>query len=678
MVARLVLASRALPVVPDAGPRRSDIVSYDNISRIANASDWNYKGTPLNSAQGWNTDWRNSFTRYAAGRADKFRCEWIYTYSESASLNTALRPSFMTGAVNGYIVSTVPEPYGSRKLYGTRALTRGTTNSGTDVTNPVEVARLLGPAPGGTTLDFNMRGVSDWAAQGGFNGILHDEVFGHAQAQYSYGALSATASDGFTGHGSAVNYTTYLRGLYANDAAYAAARDAGTVPAYSLYTVHIAKQCLTYMSEQIKPRASALGMQVGINCFQALPTEHPGTSYLALGVSDYAVSELLPVQYGQSAVIASHRAERIACEDFTVAANVRQYFGSIALHVSSVRGYGRRGAYALQPTLEWIPAPTVTDGPPPTTAWTIPPKVKTAQRTGFAWILALGASPVLPLGVFDLFLQETSFTKYSGYTGLNRTLWSGPIDDYKDLFTWIANNAAILDDFDDAPSVIVAEPMTANFWGPSGASAASTARYYKRVVDLCTPLAKARVPFVVCPVGGDISRLPLSRYTLANALRVVKPTTDSEYTDVFAEIPTGSNVVDLATLMGGDLTQFAPVSVTGERDTNLPVLVNPRVRKDGKALALHCINTDAVDFAGGAGTHHESGAPPGVYRSARSGLVVTLKPWAWLTSKKPVVTWYSPEAGSQGQQLNASVTTAGLEIKLPALLEYGVVLCEFS
>lgn len=676
MVARLVLQMQSLPLVPDAGPRRSDIVSYDNISTVIVNTDWNYKGGPQNSTAGWNTDWRNTHIRYAGTRADKMRLEWSYTTTEALSLNASMRPAYMSGTVNGYITAIVPEPYGTRTLYGARALTRGTTNAGTDVTAPEELARLLGPAPGGSTLKPHMRGVEDWASQG-FTAILHDEVFGHSNAQYSYGALSFTASEGFTGHGSAVNYTTYLRGLYANDAAYAVARDAGTVPGYQAYTVHLAKQALDYLGNKSRAKARTFGMQFGINCFQALPTEHPGTSYVALMYADYAVSELLPTGYFLSADKTLARSDRLAGESFTIAARWQGYFAAISLHLSAFRGYGRRGAYALQPPVDWMPAPTVADGPPPTTAWAVPPKVKAAQRLGFAWVVALGASPVLPLGVFDLALQEPAFTKYTGYTGSNRTLWSGPVDDYKDLFQWIANSAAILDDYEDAPSILVAEPFTSNWWGPSGVAAASTGRYYQRVVGLCLPLTLARVPFVFAPVGGQLSQLPQSRYQFANAMRVVKPTADIEYTDNASTVPVGANVVDQATLLAGDLTQFAPVSVTGERDTNYPLLVNARVRKTGSAMTLHCINTDACDFATGA-AHHDSGAPAGVYRSARSGLVVTLKPWAWLANKRPVVTWHSPEAAIQGQPIATSVTDAGLSIKLPALLEYGVIHLDFS
>ena len=61
MTSPLVTALRALPALSDAGPRRSDIVSYDNVLRIPDAADWNYKGTPLNAGAGWNTDWRNIY-----------------------------------------------------------------------------------------------------------------------------------------------------------------------------------------------------------------------------------------------------------------------------------------------------------------------------------------------------------------------------------------------------------------------------------------------------------------------------------------------------------------------------------------------------------------------------------------------------------------------------------------
>ncbi len=680
MTSPLVTALRALPALSDAGPRRSDIVSYDNVLRIPDAADWNYKGTPLNAGAGWNTDWRNIYLRYAGGRADKLRLEWLYTYGASASLNTVLRPAYVSGAVNGFIVSSVPEPYGSRTLYGARALTRGTTNSAADVTDPTELARLLGPAPAGSTLADNMRGVSDWHVNAPFvNGILHDEALGHASVQFSYGGLSATAVQGFTGHGQAADYRTYLRSLYANDAAYNAARDAGTVPAYSAYTAHLTRQSVDYLAQQCKPRCTSLGYQLGINCFNALATEHPGTSYVCLASADYGLSELLPARYLLRAEDANSRTDRIAAEDFATAVTLRRYFAAISLHVQALRAFGKRGAYALQPPYDWVPQPTSLNGPPPTTAWTVPPRVKCMQRLGFAWLLANGASPIIPLGIFDLFIQNPGgFTSFAGYTGLNRTLWSGPVDDYADLFQWIAARGDILDDYEDAPTVMVMEPLTSNWWGPSAGQAASTSRYYKRVVDLLEPCVSARVPMAVAAVGGAVMALPISRYGVDRVLRAVKPTADNEYTDNNGTVPTGSNVVTAADFISAGVAQWSPVTVAGERDGSRPVLVNARVRRDGKAMTLHCVNTDAMDFGGGGSAHWDSGYPQGAYRAARAGLVVTLKPWAWLAGKRPTVRWFSPESATQGRKLAATVTAAGLEIRLPALLEYGVIALDFA
>jgi hypothetical protein len=225
---------------------------------------------------------------------------------------------------------------------------------------------------------------------------------------------------------------------------------------------------------------------------------------------------------------------------------------------------------------------------------------------------------------------------------------------------------------------MVIEPLTNQWWGPSAGQAASTSRYYKRVVDLIEPCITARVPVAVAAVGGAVMALPISRYGVDKVLRAVKPTADSEYTDNNGTVPTGANVVTAATLIGDGVAQWAPVSVSGERDGSRPVLVQPRVRRDGKAMTLHCINTDAMDFGGGGSAHWDTAYPQGAYRAARAGLVVTLKPWAWLAGKRPTVRLYSPEAATQGRELASIVTPTGLEIRLPALLEYGVISLDFT
>lgn len=681
------LAARVMPALSERGPRHSDIVAYDNMGSVYDASLVRYKGSPLNSAAGWNTGRSSIYQRFAGQYAHKYRAEWSYTFTQAGYLQADMRPAFVSGAVNGYIsppvLSALPES-GTYQLYGARAM-NGSNAASNYLKNP-DLARLLGPSSIVLTVP-NMGGVADQAqavtngAAYAFNGVLHDATFELASSLFFYGSFGPELEAGFvpSGQSAGFSYSTYLKGVYANQAAYNAARDIGAVPFYSEYNAHLTRACLSYLTGQCLPRCREFGLSLAVNAYNSLPTEHASSGMLALMQVDYGVSELLPFYFAYTTV-ANSKTDRLYAEDFGTAIRYRWSLASSAFTMASATGVGKRNAVAYHPPIEWVPQPVgwpTTGGAPPAAAWTIPPKVRSQQRILTGLALAFGNSPVIPLGVYDLAESTPSqFTSFLGYTGVNRLLWSGPADDYRDVFQWIAQMAHILDEFVAAPTVLLVEPLVSTVL--TGANYGAS-QIYGRVTNTIEPLMLANVPFGVACIGGAFSQRSIAEYDTSSVRAVVKMGADADYTNNSAAVPTGANVITQAALVAGDLSQWSPVIVTGARDAaNYPLLVIPRVRSDGLAMALHCLNTDAVDFTAGSGTHHESGKPPGVYRSPRAGLTVTLKPWAWLQRRRPRVTWYSPEAGVQGVELGALITSAGLEVRLPALLEYGVVLLEFA
>lgn len=678
------LAAQVMPALSALGPKHSDIVSYDNMGSIFSPTLWRYKGSPLNASAGWNTARASVFARYCGQWANKLRCEWSYTFVEAGYVQTDIKPAFVSGSVNGYItppvLSALPAS-GTRKLYGTAAM-NGANAAANYLADP-DLQRLLGPSAIVLTVP-NMGGVADQAAAvtngaaAPFQGVLHDTTFELASSLFYYGSFAPELEAGFVpaGQSAGFGYTAYLKGVYANQATYDAARDIGAVPYYAEYRDHLTRACLRYLTTQCLPRCRDFGLSLAVNAYNSLPTEHSSSGILALMQVDYGVSELLPFQWAYTTA-ANSKTDRLYAEDFAVPARWRSTIACAAYIMMSAAGVGKRNAVAYHPPVEWIPQPTSALGPPPTTAWTLGDKVRTQQRVLAATALACGNSPVVPLGVYDIAeAYPTQFTSFTGYTGVNKLLWSGPVDDYKDFFQWVGQSAHLLDDFCAAPAVLLVEPMLSVV--VTGASYGAS-QLYSRVTTAIEPIMTARVPVSVAIVGGALSARAISNYDTTKVRLVVKMASDATYTANNSAIPTGANVTDLATFLAGDLTRYAPVSVTGERDgANYPLHVNPRVRSDGQAMVLHCINTDACDFAAGGGSHHESGKPLGAYRAARAGLVVTLKPWAWLANKRPRVTWWSPEAAMQGNALSALVTSSGLEIRLPALLEYGVVLLEFA
>lgn len=680
----MALASRVMPSISALGPRHSDVVFYDNMGSIFNASHWRYKGSPLNSAAAWNTGRSSVFARYIGQYAYKMRAEWSYTFLEAGYVQADVYPYFVSGSIQGYAsppVRAVDPTSGGFQLYGQPALNG--SNGVNDISGAPDLTRLLGPSAIAATTP-NMAGVADQAqavtygSARPFNGVHHDNPTELQSSQYYYGSFSPRLDAGFVPSGQSPGfvYSTYLKGVYQDQAAYNAARNIGAVPYYAEYGTHLMTICLDYLRNKCLAKCRELGLSLSCNGYNSLPSEHTQVGLMALKEADYGVSELVPF-YWVVTLDANAKVDRLYAEDFAIAQRWRANAASASFIMLTATGYGKRNAVAFHPPIEWVPQPVSTNGPPPSTAWTIAPKVKTQQRVLCALALACGNSPVVPLGVYDLFLgYPAAFPDYSGYTGLNAPLWSGPVDDYADIFQWIAQRADILDDFVEAPTVLLVEPltnviMTASTYGAS--------RIYDRVVNTLEPLLSARVPYAIAPIGGYFNRRSLSEYGATNVRAIVKMSSDATYTSNYGAIPTGTNVITQAALMAGDLTQYSPVTVSGERDTSYPLLVMPRIRAaDRLAMALHCINLDSVDFTAGVGTHHESGKPPGVYRSARSGLTVTLRTWAWLARRKPRVTWYSPEIAAQGVQLKTIIVAAGLQISLPSILEYGVILLDFA
>lgn len=630
---------------------RSDVSSYDNLTRVADPAAWSYNGGPNNNSTFTGAaGYQQLLAAYTGGRADKLRVEWSYSMSNLVALGSAIKPKSLGGNINGLVNDTPAlAPFGARTLYGARFLHVGGPNSLADPTNPAEQARLLGDDPNAASYSDNMRGISDWYRYSqSIKVMLHDDGACIWASHTAGGSFRDTTAAGFTAHGQAQDYRTYLRGLYANDAAYDAARAAGTVPAYQEYRQWMLERVNAWHSTA-RARAKSLGMEYVANVAGALPNKHPQCAFAAVAAHiDYGMCELGWQGYAREGSSARIVSDRAAAENLADATTLRRMFASQALSALTMRGAGRRATFAPYPLIDWAPAKSGdANSAPSTAAYTVPLKVERQQRISWAWLQALGCPSIVPAYIFDELTDLPEFGN-PGYSGNNKPFYYMPPSAASAWFGWVANSAEVLDDFDLAATVAIVQPLSTAFW--RGASDGSSNWYWVWVDSYLRPLIEAQVPFVILPVDESLG-YPLSGYDL------------SKYRAV---ITASNNTLTLP----GSLTDLSPVTVAGHADTTRPVLCVPRVDRAGKRLALHLVNSHSCDYAANAGA--------GGVGTTQSAITVALKPWAMLTRTLKSARWYSHESSTQGRAVRVSRSDAGVTLTAPAFVEGGVIVLEFS
>jgi hypothetical protein len=494
-----------------------------------------------------------------------------------------------------------------------------------------------------------MRGIADWYRANSTIGImLHDDGACIWASHTAGGSFRDTTAAGFTGHGQAQDYRTYLRGLYANDAAYDAARTAGTVPAYLDYRQWMLERVNAWHGTA-RTRANSLGMEYVANIAGALPAKHPQCAFAAVVAHiDYGMCELGWQGYTREGTSGRIVSDRASAENLSDATTLRRMFASQALSALTMRGAGRRATFAPYPLIDWAPAKSGdASSAPGTASYTVPTKVERQQRISWAWLQALGCPSIIPAHIFDEITDLTEFGN-PGFSGNNKPFYYMQPSAAVGWFGWVANRADILDDFDLAATVALVQPMLTSFW--RGASDGASNWYWVWVDTYVRPLIEAQVPFVILPVDSTLG-YPLSGYDL---------------TKYRAVVTASSNALTLP----GSLSDFAPVTVAGHSDATRPVLCVPRVDRTTNRLALHVVNTHSCDYAansgaGGAGT-------------TQTAITLTLKPWAMLTRNLKTARWYSHESSTQGRTVRITRADAGVTLAVPSFLEAGVVLLEFA
>lgn len=669
MTAALAKVVPTLPAITSTALGLSDVVSYNNLSRVADPSDWNYKGGP-NLAASYTTFFGH-LAPYASGNPSKLRLEWPYSKANVVAAKAGLFAGKMGCNINGYL-SSVDGVFATRKsmtLYGGTASDGGGISSGlVDVTNADERSRLLGDDPNYAAYNDNQQGISNWYNYSqGFSSVIYDAPVGMVQTHTNGGSFQATTYAGFSGYGSAMEYGPYLKTLYADDAAYATARATPeTVPGYYEYRKWMLDATRVWHRDVCKPRAASLGMAYAMNLFTMIPTEHPQTSFSVSDIADFGITELSWQQYARDGATGTMAAQRATAEDFTSTTNLLNYFASISLCCATGRGIGKRQAMALWPMLAWLPPSVAGAGTAPqATSWTIPYKVKAAQRLGFGWLMAQGVVPIVPSGLYDEAVDiAAAWPAYSGFTGLNKTLFYGHPNDYADVFQFIGRHGETLfDNFEIAPSAAMVVPIITSYWG-----GASGGRHYDYVNSYCRPLVTANVPFVLLPVGGVSLYIPTSTYDLTQYQAVFKTEVDGWYGSWNAAVPTGVNVLAPSAL-AGSLTAYAPITITGATDGTRPVLAIPRMRSDGKALAIHLVNTNSCDYSASSGA--------GAANATQSALRLAIKPWAMLSRGIRTATFWQPGQFG-GVACAVEPGGSGATIRVPPLTEWAVLLVEFT
>lgn len=628
---------------------RSDVVSYDNLTRVADNTAWSYNGGPNNNGTYTGATGYQSLLGAYCSRPDKMRFEWSYSMSNAVALAAALKPKLIGGTING-LVNNVAElaSFGSVLLYGTRYDHIGSGNSLADITNPAEQARLLGDDPNAAAYSDNMRGISNWAAaSASFKAILHDDGACMFAGHSANASFRSTTWSGFSGHGSAVDYGQYLRGIYASESAYDTARAAGSVPAYTAARQWLLDKVYAWHGTAAA-RAAANGMSYALNIAGPLPTKHPQTAFAMIGNTDFVVCEM-PWQTiyreGSAGRLVSDRA---AAENLSDATTLRRMFSSMALYAMTVRGAARKFTFAPYPLVDWIPPKSAGSNSPPTTSpYTVPYKVTAHQKISWAWIQALGGPSIIPAGVYDE-APDTPAYGYTGYTGSNKPFFYMPPASAKPWFDWVAANSDLLDPFDIAATVAIVQPLGVSFWRGAVDGASNNAWVW--MDSYVRPLVEANVPFVILPVDSGIG-YPASGYDLSQYLAVVNASNDT-------------------LTLPGSLSNYAPVTVAGSVDSTRPVFCITRVDRARNRLAIHVVNSHSCDYtassgAGGAGT-------------TQTAIMLTLKPWAMLSRTLKNAHWYTHESSTQGVPVRVSTSAQGVTLNLPSFLEAGVVLLEFK
>lgn len=646
----LTAINATMPPLRATSLKNSSVVCYDNMTRVSEADKWTYNGGPnLNTTYTGPTGYIALLGAYCS-RPDKTRYEWSYSMANAVALANAIKPELIGGNING-LVNDAPAlaAFGSKTLYGSRYYHVGTPNSLADVTNPAERARLLGDDPAAATYTDNMRGISNWAAYSPIiKTILHDDGACMFASHSGGGSFNSGTWAGFSSHGSGLEYGAYLRTVYADDAAYTAARPLGTVPAYADARKHLFDAVFAWHGVA-RARALSHGMDYALNVANPYPTKHPQGPYPMVSNADYGICELawqLPWREGTGARIPSDRA---AAELLSDATTLRRGFASQAMFAAVMRGSARKAAFAVWPLLDWLPPKSGgASSPPVTTPYTIPYKVAAHQRMSWAWLQAWGCPNVIPCGVYDEAAGDVADFGYTGYTGLNKPLYYMAPDTAKPWFDWVANNGTILDGFDLAATFAIVQPLGTNFWRGAVDGVGNTAWIW--MDSYVRPLVEAGVPFVILPVDSTIG-YPSSSYDLTKYRATV------------------TAVNDVASMPGG-LSDHAPVTVAGSADSTRPVFCVPRIDRSTQRLALHVVNSHSCDYAAGAGA--------GGAGTTQTAITLTLKPWAMLTRTIKSAWWYSHEATTQRQPVRVLLSAQGPTITVPAFLEAGVVLLEFA
>lgn len=629
---------------------RSDVICYDNLTRVADAAAWAFNGGPNNNGTYTGaTGWQALLKAYAGTRSDKLRFEWSYSISNLVALGAAV-PSAkrLGGCINGLVNNVQAlSSFGARTLYGSRYAHIGGPNSLADVSDPAERARLLGDDPNADSYSDNMRGIGNWPT--GVKVMLHDDGACMWASHTAGGSFRSTTWAGFSGHGLSQDYGAYLRTLYADDAAYAAARTAGTVPSYFPEARQWLLESVTAWHGIAANRAHTQGMEYVANIAGVVPNKHPQTAYAAVASAiDYGMCELAWQNYTREGSAARFVSDRAVAENLSDATTLRRMFASMALSAITMRGSGRRATFAVYPLIEWIPPKSGgASSPPVSTSYTVPTKVERHQRISWAWLQALGCPSIIPAYIYDE-AMDTAEYGYTGYTGNNKPSFYMPPANAVGWFEWVAQRGNELDDFDLAATVAIVQPLDADFW--RGAVDGASNHQYNWTVNYLLPLIEAQVPFVILPVDSSIG-YPLSGYDLTKYRAVI----------------TASN--NTLALPGG-LSDLAPVTVSGASDSTRPVFCVPRIDRARNRLALHVVNTHSCDYAASSG----AGGPG----TTQTTITLALKPWAMLTRTIKAARWYSHESTTQGSPVRLRTDDKGAVLTLPAFLEGGVVVLDFA
>lgn len=647
----LATVNAGMPALRACSLANSDVVCYDNLTRVAESDKWTYNGGPnLNATYTGATGFIGLVSAYSS-RTDKTRFEWSYSMANSVALAAAKPVKMLGGNING-LVNDVPAltPFGARNLYGTRYYHAGTLNSLADVSNTAERARLLGDDPAAATYSDNMRGISNWRAYSAlFKTMLHDDPACMFASHTGGGSFVSSTWAGFSGYGSGLEYGAYLRTLYADDTAYATARGNSTVPSYVAARAWLFSTVYAWHGVA-RARAISLGMEYAINVANPLPTKHPQGPYPMVSNADYGLCELAWQLPWREGTVARYPADRALAETVTDATTLRRGLASQAMFAAVMRGSARRAAFAVWPLIDWIPPKSGGAGSAPvTTPWTIPYKVAAHQKMSWAWLQGWGCPNIVPSGIYDEAAGDVAVYGYTGYTGANKPLYYMDPTTAKPWFDWVASRADILDAFDLAATVAIVQPLGVNYW--VGASDGPANNYaWVWMESYVRPLIEAGVPFVILPVDSTIG-YPVSGYDLTKYRSTITAVND-------------------ALTLPGSLTDYAPVTVAGSIDGTRPVLCVPRIDRTTQRLALHVVNAHSCDYAASAGA--------GGAGTTQTAITLTLKPWAMLTRTIKGVWWHSHESSTQRLPMRVALSPQGAVITVPSFLEAGVVLVEFA